>query len=144
MAVGGLQLDGETAREHVACWRTCGESEIGSVGRPGARGCAYFHTQCTESAAAGHGLTLLYGGFDGEGDTTAAVGHALVSALGQVGLRTDWQMGPSRAIIIPPGPAPPPHRLTDPPGPGEVANGRGSRQVRGGPGQGGGRAIVSR
>ncbi|MGW6612314.1 DUF6891 domain-containing protein [Streptomyces erythrochromogenes] len=86
-AFAALEADGITAREHFACCHTCGESEseIGSVGRPGSRGYVYFHTQCTESGAAGHGLTLLRGGFDGDGDTAAAVGHELVSALGQVG-----------------------------------------------------------
>ncbi|MFE5677790.1 DUF6891 domain-containing protein [Streptomyces erythrochromogenes] len=54
-----LEADGITAREHFACCHTCGESEIGSVGRPGSPGYVYFHTPCTESGAAGHGPTLL-------------------------------------------------------------------------------------
>ncbi|MER7760347.1 hypothetical protein [Streptomyces sp. NPDC097619] len=101
-AFAALEADGITARENFACCRTCGEGDIAAAGRPDARGYVYFHSQCTESAAAGHGLTLLYGGFDGEGDTAAAVGHELVSALGQVGLRTDWDMDPSRAITVTP------------------------------------------
>ncbi|WP_331769814.1 hypothetical protein OG948_39495 (plasmid) [Embleya sp. NBC_00888] len=97
-----LQKAGITAREHFTCCRTCGESEIGGENGPGARGFVYFHTQCTDSAAAGHGLTLLYGGFDGSSETTAAVGDEVVVALEAVGLAVEWDRDPGRAITVSP------------------------------------------
>jgi hypothetical protein len=101
-AFTALAAAGITAREHFTCCRSCGQAEIGSEGGPDARGFVYFHTQCTDSAAAGHGLTLLYGGFDGSPDTTAAIGREVVAALGAVGLPTEWDEDPGRAITVTP------------------------------------------
>jgi hypothetical protein len=101
-AFDALQRSGITARENFGCCRNCGQSEIGGKAEPGARGFVYFHTQCTDSAAAGHGLTLLYGGFDGSSETTAAIGHEVVAALEAVGLRAEWDRDPSRAIKVAP------------------------------------------
>ena len=55
---------GVTARENCTC---CGF--------------VYFPTQCTQSAAAGQGRTLLYGGFDGS-----------------AGLSAQWDGDPGKAI----------------------------------------------
>ncbi|MFE7855417.1 DUF6891 domain-containing protein [Streptomyces sp. NPDC057403] len=101
-AFTALQAAGITARENFTCCRSCGQSEIGGESEPEARGFVYFHTQCTDSAAAGHGLTLLYGGFDGSSETTAAIGHEVVTALEAVGLHTDWDHDPGRAITVTP------------------------------------------
>ncbi|MFJ9339968.1 DUF6891 domain-containing protein [Streptomyces sp. NPDC101733] len=95
-----LQEAGITARENFTCCRSCGESEIGGEGGPHARGFVYFHTQCTDSAAAGHGLTLLYGGFDGSAATTVSIGREVVAALEAVGLRTEWDQNPGRAVTV--------------------------------------------
>ncbi|WP_370409504.1 hypothetical protein [Streptomyces fradiae] len=101
-AFAALEDAGITARENFTCCRGCGQSEIGGESGPDARGFVYFHTQCTDSAAAGHGLTLLYGGFDGSSETTAAIGQEVVAALEAVGLRTDWDHDPGRAITVTP------------------------------------------
>jgi hypothetical protein len=101
-AFAALEADGITAREDFTCCRSCGQAEIGGAGAPGARGFVYFHSQCTESAATGHGLTLLYGGFDGSPATTTAVGHEVVAALTAVGLPTVWNGDPSHAIEVRP------------------------------------------
>ncbi|WP_405987297.1 DUF6891 domain-containing protein [Streptomyces sp. NBC_00872] len=101
-AFAALQEVGITARENFTCCRGCGQSEIGGEGGPDARGFVYFHSQCTDSAAAGHGLMLLYGGFDGSSETTAAVGHEVVAAMEAVGLRADWDGDPGRAITVTP------------------------------------------
>ncbi|MGC0318091.1 DUF6891 domain-containing protein [Kitasatospora acidiphila] len=101
-AFAALDEAGITARENFTCCRGCGQSEIGAEGQPDARGFVYFHTQCTDSAAAGHGLTLLYGGFDGSAETTAAIGHEVAAALEAVGLPTEWNHDPSRAITVTP------------------------------------------
>ncbi|PWI09085.1 hypothetical protein DIZ27_19155 [Streptomyces sp. NWU339] len=97
-----LQEAGITARENFTCCRGCGQSEIGGEGGPDARGFVYFHTQCTESAAAGRGLMLLYGGFDGSSETTAVIGHEVVAALEAVGLHAEWDHDPGRAITVTP------------------------------------------
>ncbi|MEV5596489.1 hypothetical protein [Streptomyces sp. NPDC052496] len=101
-AFDALQEAGITTRENFTCCRHCGQSEIGGEAAPGARGFVYFHAQCTASAAAGHGLTLLYGGFDGSPETTAAIGHETVAALETVGLRAEWDGDPGRAITVAP------------------------------------------
>ncbi|MBZ3903273.1 MULTISPECIES: DUF6891 domain-containing protein [Streptomyces] len=93
---------GITAREHFTCCRSCGMSEIGAEGPPDAPGFVFFHTQCTEGAAAGHGLMLLYGGFDGSAETTAAVGHQVVAALAAEGLSTQWDGDPGTAVAVTP------------------------------------------
>ncbi|MBP0451388.1 hypothetical protein J5Y04_17810 [Kitasatospora sp. RG8] len=101
-AFAALQEAGITARENFTCCRSCGEAEIGAEGGPDARGFVYFHSQCTDSAAAGHGLMLLYGGFDGSSGTTRAVGEEVVAAVEAVGLRTEWDRDPGRAITVTP------------------------------------------
>ncbi|WP_035839176.1 DUF6891 domain-containing protein [Kitasatospora azatica] len=101
-AFTALQGAGITARENFTCCRSCGQSEIGAEGGPDARGFVYFHSQCTDAAAAGHGLMLLYGGFDGSSDTTATIGHEVAAALEAVGLPVEWDRDPDRAIAITP------------------------------------------
>ncbi|MGC5009361.1 DUF6891 domain-containing protein [Streptosporangium sp. DT93] len=101
-AFEALEAAGITARENFACCRNCGQAEIGGVSSPDARGYAYFHSQCTDAAAAGHGLTLLYGGFDGSPDTTASVGREVVAALEGVGLPVRWNGDPGQAITVVP------------------------------------------
>jgi hypothetical protein len=101
-AFTALQEAGITARENFTCCHNCGHSEIGGEGGPDARGFVYFHSQSTDSAAAGHGLTLHYGGFDGSPATTTAIGHEVVAALGAVGLRSSWDGDPGRAITVTP------------------------------------------
>ena len=101
-AFTALQEAGITSRENFTCCRSCGQAEIGGEGGPNARGFVYFHNQCTDSAAAGHGLMLLYGGFDGSSETTAAIGHEVVAALEAVGLHAEWDRDPGRAITVTP------------------------------------------
>jgi hypothetical protein len=102
LAFKALNSSGITARENFTCCRTCGTAEIAAERAEGDRGFVYFHSQCTESAAAGHGLTLLYGGFDGSAETTAAVGREVVAALDAAGLSTQWDGDPGTAIDITP------------------------------------------
>ncbi|WP_406463284.1 hypothetical protein OHB07_18065 [Streptomyces sp. NBC_00111] len=101
-AFAALQEAGITAREDFSCCRTCGQTEIGGQGGPDARGFVYFHSQCTDSAASGHGLMLLYGGFDGSSETDALIGHEVVAALEAAGLRTEWDQDPGRAVTVTP------------------------------------------
>ncbi|MFJ3514060.1 MULTISPECIES: DUF6891 domain-containing protein [unclassified Streptomyces] len=101
-AFAELDAAGITARENFTCCRSCGEAEIGAEGGPDARGFVYFHDQCTDSATAGHGLTLLYGGFDGTSATTAAVGREVVTALTRAGLPTRWDGDPGQSITVTP------------------------------------------
>ncbi|MDX3689248.1 hypothetical protein PV726_02635 [Streptomyces europaeiscabiei] len=93
---------GITARENFSCCRNCGTTEIGAEGAPDARGFVFFHSQCTEGAAAGYGLTLLYGGFDDDAETTTAVGQQVVAALAAEGLSTEWDGDPTKAITVTP------------------------------------------
>ncbi|SFR02299.1 hypothetical protein SAMN04488564_10284 [Lentzea waywayandensis] len=101
-AFTALQHNGITARENFTCCRSCGQAEIGGEAGPDARGFVYFHSQCTESAAAGHGLTLLYGGFDGSSETTTAIGDEVVAALEAAGLPVVWNRDPGRSITVTP------------------------------------------
>ncbi|OKK08236.1 hypothetical protein AMK26_04260 [Streptomyces sp. CB03234] len=99
-AFAALDARGIVAREDFTCCRTCGMSEIGEEGDASSRGFVFFHSQCTAGAAAGHGLYLLYGGFDGSEETTAAIGREVVAALGEEGLTVDWDGSPEQAIIV--------------------------------------------
>lgn len=101
-AFEALAARGVTARENFTCCRTCGTAEIAEERAEGDHGFVYFHSQCTESAAAGQRLMLLYGGFDGSADTTTAVGHEVVAALAEAGLSTEWDGSPGKAINVTP------------------------------------------
>ncbi|MEU4830665.1 hypothetical protein [Streptosporangium sp. NPDC023615] len=101
-AFAALEAAGITARENFTCCRACGQAEIGAAGAPDARGYVFFHDQSTDSAAAGHGLALLYGAFEGSPDTTASVGREIVAALGEAGLPAEWDGDPRRAIAVTP------------------------------------------
>ncbi|MFE6284171.1 DUF6891 domain-containing protein [Streptomyces sp. NPDC057877] len=100
-AFAALDASGVTARENFTCCRGCGLAEIGAE-REGARGFVFFPTQASEHVAAGHGLTLYYGGFDDSEETTAAVGREVVASLGAVGLSTRWDGSPGQAITVTP------------------------------------------
>ncbi|WP_328899862.1 hypothetical protein OHR86_07720 [Streptomyces sp. NBC_00441] len=95
-----LDWGGITARENFTCCRSCGMSEIGAAGREDARGFVFFHGQGTESAAAGHGLALYYGGFHDSPERTAAVGREVAAALGEAGLTVEWDGSPDKAIRL--------------------------------------------
>ncbi|MEV8033779.1 hypothetical protein [Streptomyces sp. NPDC086182] len=95
-----LDASGITARENFACCRNCGTTEMAEERGEGARGFVYFHSQCTESVAAGYGLSLLYGGFDGSAETTAAVGREVVAALGAAGLSAQWDGSADSTIRV--------------------------------------------
>ncbi|MEK2491054.1 hypothetical protein WN990_15980 [Kitasatospora purpeofusca] len=101
-AFAALQEAGITARENFTCCRSCGQSEIGGEAGLDSRGFVYFHSQCTDSAAAGSGLMLFHGGFDGSPETTAAIGDEVVASLEAVGLAVDWDRDPGRAIAVAP------------------------------------------
>jgi hypothetical protein len=101
-AFTALRAAGITARENFTCCRTCGIGEIAGESTDGDRGFVFFHSQCTEGAAAGHGLMLLYGGFDGSAATTTSVGHEVVAALTAQGLSAQWDGDPSKAITVTP------------------------------------------
>ncbi|MFF7633177.1 DUF6891 domain-containing protein [Kitasatospora sp. NPDC008050] len=101
-AFTALQEAGITARENFTCCHSCGQCEIGAEGGPDARGFVYFHTQSTDAAAAGHGLVLHYGGFDGSSGTTTAIGHEVVAALEAAGLPVAWDRDPGRSITVTP------------------------------------------
>ncbi|MFF7336834.1 DUF6891 domain-containing protein [Streptomyces sp. NPDC008163] len=99
-AFARLDRGGITARENFTCCRSCGMSEIAEAGREDARGFVFFHGQGTESAAAGHGLALYYGGFGDSPERTAAVGREVVAALGEAGLTVEWDGSPDKAIEL--------------------------------------------
>lgn len=101
----GLDARGIVARENFTCCRGCGLAEIGAergeAGTETVRGFVFFHTQCTEAAARGGGLSLYYGGFDGSQETTAAVGREVAAALTGAGLSVKWDGSPGSAIDVP-------------------------------------------
>ncbi|MFI5986198.1 DUF6891 domain-containing protein [Streptomyces sp. NPDC051555] len=105
-AFAALEAAGITAREDFACCRGCGHAEIRGVGAEGARGFVFFHRMCTEGAAQGGDLILIYGSFGASGGTgseeasTAAVGREVVAALAEVGLRCLWDGSAHDAIRV--------------------------------------------
>ncbi|GHF46460.1 hypothetical protein GCM10010218_29670 [Streptomyces mashuensis] len=101
-AFTALESTGVTARENFTCCSTCGHAEIAESGAPDARGFVFFHHQSTDAVAAGHGLTLHYGGFDDSPETTTAVGHEVVAALRAEGLTVEWDGDARKAITVAP------------------------------------------
>ncbi|MFI1660073.1 DUF6891 domain-containing protein [Streptomyces sp. NPDC020472] len=102
-AFAELDAAGIVAREHFTCCRTCGTTEIGAEdGADRARGFVFFHTQCTEGAADGGPLYLLYGRFEDAAETTtaAAVGEEVAGALRRQGLSVRWDGDPGQAILV--------------------------------------------
>ncbi|MDH6543338.1 hypothetical protein [Streptomyces sp. SPB4] len=108
-AFAALDGAGITAREDFTCCRGCGLAEIRGEGRPDARGFVFFHTQCTQGAADGGDLYLLYGGFAADAGAaddaadearTAAVGHEVTAALDAVGLTWAWDGSAHDAIRV--------------------------------------------
>ncbi|KDN82987.1 DUF6891 domain-containing protein [Kitasatospora cheerisanensis] len=99
-AFTALEARGITARENFTCCHSCGQAEIGAEAEPDSRGFVYFHSQSTDHAVAGHGLSLYYGGFDGSEDTTAAIGREVVAALEESGLTVRWNGSPAQAIEV--------------------------------------------
>jgi hypothetical protein len=100
-AFARLNEHGIVAREDFACCRNCGDAEIGAQARPGDRGFVYFHSQCTEGAALGQGLYLLYGAL-GDAGSAAAVGREVAEAVRAAGLPVRWDGDPERAIVVTP------------------------------------------
>lgn len=104
-AFAALGEAGITARENFTCCRGCGLAEIRGDGSPDARGFVFFHSQCTQGAADGGDLYLLYGGFATGDDAadearTAAVGREVVAALDGVGLAWVWDGSAHDAIRV--------------------------------------------
>ncbi|SNR82835.1 DUF6891 domain-containing protein [Actinacidiphila glaucinigra] len=101
-AFAALERAGITAREDFAATGSPRDSGIRAVGAPDARGFVYFHSGCTDSAAAGRGLPLFYGGFDGSSGTTTAIGREVVAALAAAGLPSEWDGDPDDVITVTP------------------------------------------
>lgn len=99
-AFTALEGAGITARENFTCCRGCGLAEIWADGAEDARGFVFFHSQCTEGAAAGHDLFLLYGGFEPDEALTASVGREVVAALEAEGLTWAWDGSAHDAIRV--------------------------------------------
>ncbi|MCX4777940.1 DUF6891 domain-containing protein [Streptomyces sp. NBC_01264] len=99
-AFAALDSAGITARENFACCRSCGLAEIRGAGPEDARGFVFFHAQCTEGAAAGGDLWLLYGGFEQSEELTASVGQEVTRALDAVGLSWTWDGSAQDAIRV--------------------------------------------
>ncbi|MFC1443165.1 hypothetical protein ABUW04_33505 [Streptacidiphilus sp. N1-10] len=101
-AFTALEAAGITARENFTCCRNCGHAEIAAEAAPGARGFVYFHSECTDAAVSGHGLVLLYGGFDGSAEAATVIGREVVAAVAATGLPVEWDGSPERAITVTP------------------------------------------
>ncbi|PRY01907.1 DUF6891 domain-containing protein [Allonocardiopsis opalescens] len=99
---GELSAAGVVARENFTCCRSCGLAEIGAEADDRTRGFVFYHYQDTEAAAAGSGLYLAYGGFDGSEETTAAVGREVADALRGAGFQVSWDGSPSTRILVDP------------------------------------------
>ncbi|MFF7213646.1 DUF6891 domain-containing protein [Streptomyces sp. NPDC008238] len=101
-AFAALEAAGVSAREHVTGPLPSGGARTGAAGAPGVRGFVHFHPGCTDAAAAGRGLPLFYGGFDGSSGTTAAIGREVVAALTAAGLPWEWDGEPDSVITVTP------------------------------------------
>lgn len=95
-AFADLEQHGILARQNFWCCGTCGgEAIVDEVARANKRGhkfdgYTYFHEQDTNIAVFGHGLSLGYGTPDFEPRESVAIGHLVVKALRQQGLKPEW------------------------------------------------------
>ncbi|TJZ55455.1 hypothetical protein FCH28_08820 [Streptomyces piniterrae] len=101
-AFAALDAQGLTARMNFTCCSGCGLAEIHGERADSDRGFAFFHYQDTEAAAAGHGLSVRYGAYDGSDEEWAEVGRTVVAALTGAGLPARWEGDPNKVIEITP------------------------------------------
>ncbi len=105
-AFSALNAAGIVARQHFSCCGTCGATEIhdemgrASGGAP-VRGYAFYHVQDTEHAVDGELLFLSYGSADGAKDAAVAIGHEVVAAMREHGLRPEWNGRHANRIGLP-------------------------------------------
>jgi hypothetical protein len=114
-----LSAAGVIARQDFACCTSCAHAEIWDEveDQQAWRGYVWFHRQDTERAVAGDGLYLGFGGrddrprwqrlFGGRGAADArsdatAIGHEVVRALSDEGLRVTWDGKIDRRILVDP------------------------------------------
>jgi hypothetical protein len=93
-------LKGIVVRADFTCCGSCGAAEIGAEAGDGDRGYVFFHQQDTEAAAAGRGLTLSYGTFDGTDPTV--VGREVVEAVVAAGAQVEWNGSADERIHLTP------------------------------------------
>lgn len=96
VAFAALERDGIVMRHNFTCCGTCGSAEIwdeiSGFEQAGSRayGYGFYHMQDTEAAVDGYGLYLNYGACEDGAEPAIATGRAIVEALAQQGLQTDW------------------------------------------------------
>jgi len=101
-AFDALEAQGIVAEMDFTCCSRCGFAEIGAEADEDSRGFVFFHEQDTERAAAGHGLMLRYGAFQGSGEETEEIAQEVLAALAEAGLRTEWNGSTDEAIAVTP------------------------------------------
>ncbi|MEU6235802.1 hypothetical protein [Kitasatospora sp. NPDC047058] len=108
-AFDALEEQDIVAAMDFTCCASCGYAEIGGEAVDDSRGYVFFHQQDTESAAAGRGLMLRYGGFRADGESkesaerrTVEIGREVVAALEEAGLTVEWDGSPAKAICVTP------------------------------------------
>lgn len=95
-AFAELNAAGIVARQDFTCCGTCGRAGIGDeidkerAARTPVVGYTFYHWQGTESAVAGHGLSLWYGHVSADEDDSVDIGHRITETLERHGLMTDW------------------------------------------------------
>lgn len=87
------------ACEDFTCCSWWGWAEFAAEASEGAFG-FFFHSQCTDHAAARDALALYYEGFGGSQHATASVARHVVAVLEQVGLPVEWSGDTGRAIEV--------------------------------------------
>jgi hypothetical protein len=101
-AFAGLARQGLTARMDFACCSRCGQGEIRGEARESDHGYVFFHHQDTRSAAAGHGLCLRYGTYDGSDEETRRIGEAVAAAMRAQELPVVWDGSPDSTVQVTP------------------------------------------
>jgi hypothetical protein len=106
-AFEALNDGGIVAMHDFTCCQNCGLAEIGAeIGTAKEAGVdvvgfAFYHSQDTDAAAAGHGIYLTYGHVDGGEVNGVAVGRVIVTALEEAGLKIVWDGTMGKRINVP-------------------------------------------
>ena len=107
-AFAALEAIGVVARQNFTCCNTCGRYEIrGEMAQEQSQGrqligYTFFHSQDTESAAAGGDLFLSYGpsSLTTTDESVLAVGRIVATTLRNAGFQVEWGENPARKIQV--------------------------------------------